>query len=251
MCEEIKNASTVVPWAMVFSIGLNGVLGFAMVVALLFCMGDIDKAIDSPTKYPFIEIFYQGVRNNLRGATAMVALMEVLIIFCHISLMAGASRMTWAFARDKGLPGSRYLGRIEPRSKLPIWSLLISTLLSLLIALINIGSSTALNAILSLVVSGFLGSYILPIGLILYHRLNKSHSQNLRFGPWRLGRWGAPINAIALGWTILAMFFSFWPTAVPVKPDTMNWSCLLYGATTLFGVCLVVVVLPVELLWVE
>ena len=57
---------------MVFSIGLNGVLGFVMIIALLFCIGDIDNAINSPTKYPFIEIFYQGVRNNLHGATAMV-----------------------------------------------------------------------------------------------------------------------------------------------------------------------------------
>ena len=32
------------------------------------------------------------------------------------------------------------------------------------------------------------------------------------------------------------MFFSFWPTAVPVTPSTMNWSCLLYGATVLFAV---------------
>ena len=155
--------------------------------------------------------------------------------------------MTWAFARDKGLPGSKYIGRIEPRSKLPIYSLLISTLFSLLLALINIGSSTALNAILSLVVSGFLGSYLLPIGLILHHRLSKSHSMNLRFGPWRLGRWGAPINAFALGWTVLAMFFSFWPTAVPVTPETMNWSCLLYGATTLFGVCSVIYILSDQL----
>lgn len=32
------------------------------------------------------------------------------------------------------------------------------------------------------------------------------------------------------------MFFSFWPTSVPVVAQTMNWSCLLYGATTLFRV---------------
>ncbi|KAL8758371.1 MAG: hypothetical protein Q9199_001546 [Rusavskia elegans] len=236
MCEEIQNASSVVPWAMVFSILVNGILGLAMVIFLLFCLGDIDKALESPTKYPFIEIFYQGVRNSKAGAIALVSLIEVLLIFCCISLMAASSRMMWAFARDKGLPGWQFLSRIEPRTKLPIFTLITTTFITLFIALINIGSTTALNAVLSLVVSGFLGSYIPPIVLILYHRLSPSHSQHLHFGPWRLGKWGAPINAFALLWTVIAMFFSFWPTSVPVAAQTMNWSCLLYGATTLFGV---------------
>ncbi|KAI4261391.1 MAG: hypothetical protein L6R42_003407 [Xanthoria sp. 1 TBL-2021] len=112
MCEEIQNASSVVPWAMVFSILVNGILGLAMVIFLLFCLGDIDKALESPTKYPFIEIFYQGVRNSKAGAIALVSLIEVLLIFCCISLMAASSRMMWAFARDKGLPGWQYLSRV-------------------------------------------------------------------------------------------------------------------------------------------
>ncbi|KAL8686233.1 MAG: hypothetical protein Q9218_007252, partial [Villophora microphyllina] len=247
LCEEILNASTVVPWAMVFSIGVNGVLGLAMVIFLLFCIGDIDKAIASPTHYPFIEIFYQGVRNSKGGAIALVSLIDILFVFCCISVMAASSRMMWAFARDKGLPGWQYLSRsgltvvpmafqIEPRTKLPIFALVTTMFITLFIALINIGSTTALNAVLSLVVSGFLGSYIPPIALILYHRLHQSRSQKLRFGPWRLGKWGAPINIFALLWTVLAMFFSFWPASVPVVAATMNWSCLLYGATTLFGV---------------
>ncbi|KAL8991734.1 MAG: hypothetical protein Q9169_007699, partial [Polycauliona sp. 2 TL-2023] len=172
MCEEIQNASTVVPWAMIGSIFVNGILGFAMVIFLLFCLGDIDKALKTPTKYPFIEIFYQGVRNSKAGAIALVSLIEVLLVFCCISLMAASSRMMWAFARDKGLPGWQYLSRIEPRTKLPIFTLITTTTIALFIALINIGSTTALNAVLSLVVSGFLGSYIPPIALILYHRLH-------------------------------------------------------------------------------
>ena len=124
MCEEIQNASKVVPWAMVFSIAVNGVLGLAMLIALLFCIGNIDNALESPTHYPFIEIFYQGVRNSTRGATAMVSFIDALLIFCCISLMAAASRMMWAFARDQGLPGSKYLARvcrpIQPQPLHPI-----------------------------------------------------------------------------------------------------------------------------------
>ncbi|KAI4276455.1 MAG: hypothetical protein LQ337_002471 [Flavoplaca oasis] len=187
MCEEIQNASTVVPWAMVGTIAVNGLLGFAMVIFLLFCLGDIDKALESPTKYPFIEIFYQGVRNSTAGAVALVSLIEVLLIFCSISIMATSSRMMWAFARDKGLAGWQYLSRIEHHTKLPIFALITTTTITLFLALINIGSTAALSAVLSLVVSGGLGSYIPPMALVLYHRLSPKHAQNLHFGPWRLG----------------------------------------------------------------
>ena len=111
MCEEIINATTVVPRAMMFSIGVNGVLGFAITVAICFCVGDVETALDSATGFPFLEMFFRAT-HNLSSATAMAVLIELLIIFCHISIMAAASRMMWAFARDFGLPGSTYLNKV-------------------------------------------------------------------------------------------------------------------------------------------
>lgn len=112
MCEEIINATTVVPRAMMFSIAVNGILGFAITVAICFCLGDIETALESPTGFPFLEMFSRAT-NNLGSATAMAVLIELLIVSCHISIMAAASRMMWAFARDFGLPGSRYLNRVR------------------------------------------------------------------------------------------------------------------------------------------
>ena len=112
MCEEIHNASTVVPRAIIFSVGINGILGFAVTIALCFCLGDVETTLDSPTGYPFLEIFSRAT-NNLGSATAMAVLIEILILCCHISIMAAASRMMWAFARDFGLPGSQYINRVS------------------------------------------------------------------------------------------------------------------------------------------
>jgi hypothetical protein len=43
-----QNASKIVPGAMIFSL-LNGVLEFAMLLAVLFCLGDADIVLASPT----------------------------------------------------------------------------------------------------------------------------------------------------------------------------------------------------------
>lgn len=86
--------------------------------------------------------------------------------------MAAASRMTWLFAQDQGLPGSKHMGRgttfwshilvdgpkintmillqVEPRSKLAVKSLLLNAAFPRPLVLINIGSTAAFNAILFL-----------------------------------------------------------------------------------------------------
>ena len=99
---------------------LNGVLGFAALIAILFCAGNVANAETSPTGYPFIEIFYQAT-NSAGGATAMVCVILALVFFASISLIATASRMTWAFARDNGLPGSNWLSKVNqfPSTNLP------------------------------------------------------------------------------------------------------------------------------------
>ena len=112
MSEEIRNASIIVPRSLLASITLNGFLGFGMLIAVLFCLGDIDAALDMPTDYPFIEIFQQAT-NSASGATAMIIVVTILQIAATIACLAGSSRMTWSFARDHGLPGWRFLSKVR------------------------------------------------------------------------------------------------------------------------------------------
>lgn len=91
---------------------VNGILGFAALLAILFCVGNIEAAEMSPTGYPFMEIFYNAT-GSAGGATAMICVVLALVFFATIALVATASRMTWAFARDNGLPGSRWPAKVR------------------------------------------------------------------------------------------------------------------------------------------
>lgn len=111
MSEEIKGAARTVPRAMFWSIIINGILGFGMLLAILYCQGDIEKAAASPTGYPFIAIFATGT-GSIAGATAMVSI-TVFMAWCNaIGALASASRMMWSFARDNGLPFSNKLSKV-------------------------------------------------------------------------------------------------------------------------------------------
>jgi choline transport protein len=97
---------------MIASIMLNGVMGFALLIALLFCLGNINAALQSPTGFPFIEIFVQATNSN-GSASAMTAVIIVLLGAAAIGIMATASRLLWSFARDNGVPGSKYISRVS------------------------------------------------------------------------------------------------------------------------------------------
>ncbi|KAI4160936.1 MAG: hypothetical protein L6R39_000142 [Caloplaca ligustica] len=45
MSEEIENAALNVPRAIITTMILNGATGYAMVIALLFCLGNVDEAL--------------------------------------------------------------------------------------------------------------------------------------------------------------------------------------------------------------
>ena len=56
---------------MISSVTLNGFLGFGMLIAILFSMGDIVTQTQSTTGFPFIDIFTYAV-GSVRGGTALV-----------------------------------------------------------------------------------------------------------------------------------------------------------------------------------
>ncbi|KAL9599546.1 MAG: hypothetical protein Q9219_003790 [cf. Caloplaca sp. 3 TL-2023] len=261
MSEEIANASVNVPRSMLTSILLNGTLGFAMLIAVLFCVGDVEAIIETPTGYPFIAIFQNAVQSK-GGAAVMVAVVAVLGICATIAFIASSSRMTWSFARDHGLPFWRYLSKVESRSSIPLISILTTVVISCLLALINIGSATAFNDVISLTINGLYASYFLACVLLLYRRLTGSIATpssayeynpkivseasspgqagttiNLTWGPFHVpGMFGTAINVIGCLYMIVIIFFSFWPPVTPVEASTMNYSVLVTGFVILFSI---------------
>ena len=112
MSEEVRDARTAVPKALMASIFINGVLGFGLLIAVLFCIGSIPDALEPATGFTFIEVFIQALNSN-SFATGLTAFLLVLFIFCAVSCLAAASRVTWAFARDDGLPGSSWIKKVS------------------------------------------------------------------------------------------------------------------------------------------
>lgn len=112
MVEEVMDASRTVPRSLMLSVAINGCLGFGILIAVLFCAGDLEKALQSPTGYPFMEIFYEATESR----SGSLIMCSVLLVIGHCSLtgfLAAASRQLWSFARDKGVPGWRWWSHVS------------------------------------------------------------------------------------------------------------------------------------------
>ena len=187
-------------------------MAFIMGTSFIFCLGDLDKALDSPTGEPFIQIFYDGTQ-SLAGTNTMTAIIIIMLTSACISEVATASRQLWSFARDGGLPGSRWLSHVSPGWNIPLRAVGVSLVISTLLSLINLGSSVALNAINSLGVLSILFSYTIVIGCLVWRRLYGAPLPPRR---WSLGKFGLPINIVSLCFVTPLLFFDMWPLAQPV-----------------------------------
>jgi amino acid transporter len=117
MSEEVKDASKVLPRAIMWAAGVNGSLGFIMVITFCFTLGSVFDVIDSPTGYPFIQAFYNATQSYV-GTSIMTAIVIVNITSACISTVATVSRQTWSFARDGGLPFSSFISHVSrPRAR--------------------------------------------------------------------------------------------------------------------------------------
>ena len=115
MAEEVQNADVIVPWSMVFTTVLNGAMGFAMVVAVLFVTPDIESALESTTGslgYPYMDIFLTATQSQA-GATVMIVIVLVICLLAIVAFVATTSRLIWAFARDRGFPGWRHVSKVS------------------------------------------------------------------------------------------------------------------------------------------
>ncbi|PQE27890.1 Amino acid polyamine transporter I protein [Rutstroemia sp. NJR-2017a BBW] len=250
MSEEISNPSLNVPRAIVFSVLLNGTLGFGMLLAALFCLGDIEYVLSTPTGYPFMAIFQQAV-GSLPGALTMAGIITIMNICATISFVATASRMTWSFARDRGVPGWQYLSIIEKKTTLPLVSIAMTATISVLLSLIGLGSVVAFNDVVSLSINGLYTSYLIGNGFLLYRRvtggiqsyspsrksLSNTMNSDLSWGPWKIAEpFGTIVNAFGCLYLTVILLFSFFPVTVNPSPASMNYSSLMTGAVSIFAI---------------
>lgn len=118
---------------------------------------------------------------------------------------------------------------------IPVRAIILVTVTACLLGLVSISSAVAFNALTSLALIGHYSSYLLPITLLVFRRFGK---REIPWGPWTLGRWGLPINVLAMVYSIVLIVFMVFPPYQPVNTENMNYSSLIFGVAMLASLIL-------------
>lgn len=101
MSEETNDASLTIPWVVTSSVGLNAIMLLAVGITFIFCLGDLDSVLSTPTGQPVIQVFYNATQ-SVAGTSIMITIIIILLLSACVGQVATSSRQIWSFARDKG-----------------------------------------------------------------------------------------------------------------------------------------------------
>ncbi|KAJ5579983.1 GABA permease [Penicillium hispanicum] len=237
MSEEVKDAGRNVPIAIAWGYFSNGIMATIILIAYLFATPSVEDSLKDVTGFPFLYVFKQAT--STAGVNGLTAIILLPVIFSNIMFNASTSRQTFAFARDKGLPFARWIGKVNEKRQIPVNAIALSCIISCALSLINIGSDTAFNAIISLNVAALMYTYIISISCVIYRKV--WHPNSLPPRRWDMGRWGLAVNIIALFYSCFALFWALWPSDVSVTLDNFNWSVVMFGGVFIISLVMYVI----------
>ncbi|KAM0343018.1 hypothetical protein ACHAPU_008919 [Fusarium lateritium] len=223
MVEEIPAPRRNAPRTMVMAVVMGAISGFMFLVACLYCIQDLTTTLDPPSGFPFIELVQNIV--GLKGAAALIALFIFNGFGQGVSIVTSASRLTWSFARDRGLPYGDYFSYIDPYWQVPARSLILQGVVINLVGLLYLFSSTTLSAILSVSTIALTISYAIPIAVLMVVGRDKLPSG----GEFGLGRFGPALNIISIIYTVITTVFFFFPGSPNPAIADMNFAIAVFG----------------------
>lgn len=116
------------------------------------------------------------------------------------------------------------------RWSVPFNAVYLTSIISSIFCLINLGSTFGFNIIVSLALLALLSTYMISIGCVLRKRLLREELPPAR---WSLGKFGLPVNAFAFCYSFFVIVFSCFPSEVPVSLETANWAPAVWAGVIL------------------
>src|SRR6266852_416350 len=200
MSEETKQASRGAAWGMVMSVVVSVIFGFILLVAVTFVVPNDTKAAAAGT---YIITYIWQTSMSTRWAEFLLFIAVVAQVFCTIASTTSASRMMFAFSRDRAVPGHQLWKRVSKVDRIPIYTVWAICAIAFVMVVPSLWFGyTGYVVATSVAVIGLYIAFVLPIILRL------RAGENFQRGAWHLGRHYKWIDWIAILWiTFISVIF--------------------------------------------
>lgn len=162
---------------------------------------------------------------NIRGGLPMLVktvlgettgkLFLCIVIFaitvCTLAVHSGAVRLMFAMGRDGHLPYGEALSRVSSKTQTPVLATLLCGVGAIIILAMNVQFPKVFELVTSIAILWANLAYWIVVALQLKNRFTSARNgvdTNARF---KLGKWGFPINILALIWSSFMIINVSWP----------------------------------------
>lgn len=222
MCEEVPNPSRDVPRALVLSVVAAAITGFFYIVPIFFVMPDVATLL-KVANGQCIGLLFKIATGSAGGGFGLLFLLLGILMFAGIGAVTAASRCTYAFARDRAIPGFGIWSKVDKRLDVPLNAILLTAAINILLSCIYFGSAAAFDSFTGVCTICLSTSYGLPVLVsVLRGRRDVAKSS------FSLGRFGYAINLIAVVWVCFAVVLFCMPVSLPVTASSMNYASVVF-----------------------
>lgn len=220
--DELDVPTKQVPQVIIGSSVISAITGFCMTIVYSFCIVEPQNLLAPYGNQPIIQLLFDSCRSK---ALATIGSIGVILSFyiASVSTFTSWSRLYWSLSRENLFPFSKLTAKLSVIDSLPVNAMIINLLLVVALGAIQIGSLTALNAILGGAVVCATVSYCLTFGCALWR--GRNYFSRTRW--LNLHRYGTPIFYIAFIWCVFISVWLCFPLYLPVTTVYMNWASVV------------------------
>ncbi|MFB7244971.1 amino acid permease [Streptomyces populi] len=223
MSEETHHPRRTAPRTILTALGAAGLLGGLIVLGGLLAapsLTDGRLGVEG-LSYVLTSSLGDGV------GRALLADVVVAVAVATLAIQTAAGRMLFSMARDGRLPLSGRLAKVDPRTGMPNAPALVVGVLAAALLLLDLASPDAFLAIGTTCIAMLYLAYAMVTGPLLVRRLRgrlTADGTDETGAPlFSLGRWGAPVNVLALGYGLFMTVNLAWPRAAVYDPAGGHW----------------------------
>jgi urea carboxylase system permease len=211
MAEETVNPRKCGPRAIIRSILAAGIVGCLMLLFALMAVGNIKASQLSLSTGGLPWLIKSTLGTGLGDVFLVAALLAVFV--CTLACHTATIRMIFAMSRDGRMPFGRVLAHVSPKSQTPVVPAVVVGVLAIAILVINIDSTAIVTVVTSVAIITCYLAYIACTGPLLLRRLKGwpgAGGSNVG-GLFKLGRWGLPLNVVAVVYQVVMIVNIAWP----------------------------------------
>jgi urea carboxylase system permease len=211
LAEETENPRRRAPRAILGALASVGAVGALLIGAALCAVPNLRDSELGRISGGMPYIIKQVLGDRL--GVVLLADVALAIVVCTLTVHAAAVRLVFAMARDNVLPFSEPLARIAESSRTPVLPAVLVGALAAAILVINMGFPKIIEVMVSVAIVWANLAYLFVTVPMLLRRLRRAKRDvaTPSSGLFCMGRWGLPVNALAVLWGVVIVMNVGWP----------------------------------------